>query len=172
MKPEQILKFIKPAEPFKGELGNWISALDEVRQLTQRAVSGLTPNELAWMPHPKGNTIGQLLRHIALVELDWILTDICRGEPLPPDAPEMLRLEGPMSDPGRCSLEEFMTALDFARTVTKHRLSRFGASECDSTRECAGENSLRVFNVRWIFFHLVEHEAHHKGQILFIRQML
>src|SRR5437868_749043 len=56
---EKQLKIIRPAADFEGELGNWVSALDELRLATRKAVSGLSPEQLAWKPFSAGNSIGQ-----------------------------------------------------------------------------------------------------------------
>src|SRR2546428_676386 len=118
MAEKLIRKFIEPAPGFAGELGIWVASLDDVRRRTCDAVAGLSPEQLSWKPEG-GNSIGQLLRHIALVELDWLLTDLCRGEPMPKDAPALLQLDGPMADPGVQSLESFLGLLDYARKETK-----------------------------------------------------
>ena len=147
-----------------GELGRALAALEEVRGRTKRAVEGMSVESLA----AKGggpNSIGALLRHIALVEFDWVLTDICRGEPLPDTAPAMLRIDGAMTDPGRVALAELVAALDWARALTVDRLSRRPAEEIAAEREYRDEQVHRTFNVRWILHHLVVHEAHHLGQI-------
>jgi len=169
----EIQKFIIPNKELDGELGIWMSTLDELRQLTKQSVSGLSSVQLQSKPIPNGNSIGQLLRHIAIVELDWMLTDICNGEPMPADAPAMIQLDGPMSDPGSRSIDDFFAALDYVRTQTKQRLKQFdGRRECEALRKYAGEDVHKEFNVRWILFHLVEHESHHKGQIHLLRRLL
>jgi uncharacterized damage-inducible protein DinB len=147
-----------------GELGFALAALEEVRARTKRAVEGLSTPRLA-AKTPGANSIGTLVRHIALIELDWILTDVGRGEGLPDGTPPMLMLEDPMADPGPLPLEDFLAALDFAREVTVNRLSRLPAGEPSEEREYFGDDVHRTFNVRWILHHLVVHEAHHLGQI-------
>lgn len=151
-----------------GDLGFALAALEEVRGRTKRAVDGLSTAELT----ARGagpNSIGALLRHVALVELDWILTDVGRGEGLPDATPEVVKIEGPMADPGSRPLTEFLAALDFARAVTVDRLSRLPAEEITEEREYLDEHVHRTFNVRWILHHLLVHEAHHLGQIAAIR---
>jgi uncharacterized damage-inducible protein DinB len=173
MAEKQIRRFIEPVPGFAGELGVWVSVLEDLRRQTCEAVAGLTPDQLAWKPPGDGNSIGQLLRHIALVELDWVLTDLCRGEPLPKEAPALLQLDGPMADPGVQPLDAFLGLLDYARKETRKRLGRYGRDEIETSREYAGEGGVRkVFNVRWILYHLVEHEAQHRGQILAVKRMM
>ncbi len=163
MREERLILVSDPRAA--GELGLALAALEEVRGRTKRAVSGLSTERLAARPTRARNSIGQLLRHIALVEIDWILTDIERGVPLPAGAPEMLQIAGPMAEPGSRPLVEFVAALDFARGVTVERLSRLPAQEIDAERTYSDESVRRHFNVRWILHHLLVHEAHHLGQI-------
>jgi uncharacterized damage-inducible protein DinB len=167
-----VRRFIEPAPGFAGELGIWVASLDDVRRRTLEAVAGLTPEQLAWKPPGGGNSIGQLLRHIALVELDWVFTDLCRHEPLPKTAPPILLLDGPMADPGPQPLEIFAAALDYARKETKTRLGRYGRDEIETSREDVGNGGRRVFNVRWILLHILNHEAQHTGQILSVKRMM
>jgi uncharacterized damage-inducible protein DinB len=167
-----VRRFIEPAPGFAGELGIWVSSLDDVRRRTLEAAAGLTPEQLAWKPPGGGNSIGQLLRHIALVELDWVFTDLSRHEPMPKTAPPILLLDGPMADPGLQPLEIFTAALDYARKETKTRLGRYGRDEIETSREYVGDGGRRVFNVRWILLHMLDHEAQHTGQILLVKRML
>jgi uncharacterized damage-inducible protein DinB len=172
MAEKLIRRFIEPAPGFAGELGIWVASLDEVRRRTCDAVAGLSPEQLSWKPPDGGNSVGQLLRHIALVELDWLLTDLCRGEALPKDAPALMQLDGPMADPGVQPLDVFLGLLDYARKQTKARLGRYGRDEIETSREYAGEGVRKAFNVRWILLHLIDHEAQHRGQILAVKRMM
>jgi uncharacterized damage-inducible protein DinB len=167
-----IRRFIEPTPGFAGELGIWVASLDDVRRRTLEAVADLTPEQLSWKPPSGGNSIGQLLRHIAIVELDWVLTDLSRGEPMPKDAPPIVQLDGAMADPGPQPLEIFVAALAYARKETKARLGRYGRDEIETIREYAGDGARKVFNVRWILLHLIDHEAQHTGQILSVKRMM
>ena len=172
MVEKQIRRVIEPTSGFSGEIGIWVSTLDELRRQTRETVAGMTPEQLAWKPPGGGNSVGQLLRHIALVELDWLLTDLLRGAPLPKDAPALMQLDGAMVDPGLRPLEVFLDSLDYARNLTRKKLAGFGRDEIETTRETKGEGVHKVFNVRWILFHLLNHEAQHRGQILAVQRMM
>ena len=168
----EIRKTMELSTEFDGELGVWMAALDELRQSTKQTVAGLSAAQLQLKPIEGGNSIGQLLRHIAIVELDWILNDISRGEGMPSEAPALTKLDGAMADPGPRPLQEFMEAFDYARTQTRLRIRAYKSKECDALREDVTHDRRRTFNVRWILFHLLDHEAHHKGQIGLLRKML
>jgi len=167
----EIRRFLDPAPGFEGEVAIWVATLDDARRQTKAVVEGLTVEQLAWKPPAGGNSIGQLLRHVALVELDWVITDLCGEKELPPGAPPLMTLDGPMAEPGPRPLAEFIEALDWCRALTKERLKKFPKGEIEATRTYRGEGVIKVFNVRWILYHLLDHEAQHKGQILAIRRM-
>lgn len=169
---KEIERRLEPDRELGGELGLWWSALEDVRRQTKLAVEGLTPDALAARPPGEGNSIGQLLRHIAGVELDWTLTDLCRGEAMPAGTPAMLRDGGPMDDPGARPLEDFLAVLDFARATLRARLMTLRGADPAETREYRDEHKHAVYTVRWILYHLVDHEAQHKGQILAVRRAL
>src|SRR5262245_40634198 len=126
-----IRRVLDPVPGFAGEIGLWMSALEELRRQTRETVAGVTPEQLAWKPPGGGNSVGQLLRHIALVELDWVLTDLSRGEPLPKEAPALMHLDGPLADPGLHPLEVFLASLDYARGLTRKKVGSYGRDEIE-----------------------------------------
>ncbi len=168
----EVRRFIDPDPTFEGEVAIWVATLDDARRQTKAAVEGLTADELAWKPPGDGNSIGRLLRHLALVELDWVITDLCGEKELPPGTPELLKLDGPMAEPGLRPLDEFIAALDWARALTKDRLKKFPKGEIEATRTYKGEGQIKVFNVRWILYHILDHESQHRGQILAVHRMI
>jgi uncharacterized damage-inducible protein DinB len=168
----EVRRFIDPEPGFEGEVAIWIATLEDARRQTKAAVAELTEAQLAWKPPGGGNSIGQLLRHIALVELDWVITDLCGEKELPPGTPALLALDGPMAEPGPRPPAEFIAALDWCRSLTRERLKRFPKGEIEATRTYRGEGVIKVFNVRWILYHLLDHEAQHKGQILAVARMM
>src|SRR6266704_1702937 len=58
------------------EVGRWLSAMEDARRDTVREVEGLPDEAVDWRPEGAENPIGTLLYHVALVEADWLLTDI------------------------------------------------------------------------------------------------
>jgi len=58
------------------ELGRWLSALDDGRRDTVRELDEFGEDMLDLAPPGGPNSIGTLLYHVALIELDWLLVDI------------------------------------------------------------------------------------------------
>jgi uncharacterized damage-inducible protein DinB len=150
--------------------------MDEQRAGLLADVRGLSPAALGWQPRPGMNTIGMLLAHIAYAEAhlgqvgllgeavghaeDVIgLTEEEEGLPLAPGAPPSPALEGR-------TLADFEGLLSRAREHTR-TIART-MTDADLEREVVRrrpDGTLRVFNVGWVFYHLLEHEAGHRGQI-------
>lgn len=146
-----------------------------------RAVSGLTPAQLAWQSAPGRNTIGMLLAHIAVAEvhLGYVVlkgerdSDIAGvlgitmdddGMPLPPDGRPPAALEGR-------DTAFFVGLLD--RSLEHTRAAARGVDDASLTltieRPPRPDGTVRVFDRRWGLYHLVEHAAQHLGQIQMLK---
>lgn len=165
---------IAPAPGFDPRIGLYFAMLEDVRERTKRYVEGLSQRQLEWYPNPKVESTGTLLVHIAAVELSWIQEDIMRqpmgeewkaGFPIRFDIPQI-------ADE---SLEYYIGLLDSTRAVTRDVLA--GLTDADLPRAVVSlddeENpDARQYTIEWILYHLVEHEAHHKGQIAVMKRLL
>jgi hypothetical protein len=129
------------------------------------------------------NTIGMLLAHIAYAEVHLGQVGL-RGEttghardvigigeeeeglPLPPGARPPAALEGR-------PLEFFDDLLLRARAHTRAVAAALEPADLERvvTRP-RSDGSQRVFNVSWVLYHILEHEAGHRGQINLLRHLL
>ena len=157
--------------------------LDEQRRALIEDSRGLTPADLGWQPAPGMNTIGMLLAHIAYAEnhltqigLQGKATSDTRavigigeeeeGLPLGPGAPPSPAL-------ARRDLAWFDGLLERARTYT--RTVALTLTDEDLAREVRRprpDGTQRVFNVGWVLYHMLEHEAGHRGQINLLRHLM
>jgi uncharacterized damage-inducible protein DinB len=157
--------------------------MDEQRHLVLAAVHGMTAADLAWQPAPGMNSIGMLLAHLAVAENHMVaigvegksasdtkgvvgLTDEDDGLPLAPGAPPPPALEGK-------DLYFFEDALARARAYTRGVLPR--VTDADLARVIVRQRAdgfRREFDVAWMLYHLLEHEAGHRGQIQVLRHLM
>jgi uncharacterized damage-inducible protein DinB len=163
------------------EVGLFAAQLDDQSARLTKDTRGLTPAVLAWQPAPGLNTIGMLLAHIAIAEVYWTQVG-----PLAKPSFESLSVIGiggdddgmPLADGGSPAaplmgrdLAFFDDLLARARDHTKRALA--GLGDADLEREIArpgpGGTVRGVVNLRWILYHMVEHEAGHYGQINLLR---
>jgi len=169
---------IAPLPDFKStEASLFVAQLDEQLRLVKDATSALSPEDLMWQPAPGMNTIGMLLAHMAVAEVWWAKfvfgsagpgTDVDDvlgihadddGMPLPDGALPITGLNGK-------DIVFFHDLLDRAREHLK-RMARERAPE-DLEREIRRERpdgTVRILNVRWGWYHILEHFSGHRGQI-------
>ncbi|MCC7141531.1 MAG: DUF664 domain-containing protein [Candidatus Eisenbacteria bacterium] len=157
---------------FTPAIGARLAELDDVRRETHRYAAGLSPAQLAWTPHPKVESIATQLLHIAAVERSWIGEDLERRPMGEEWAPAFALRTGQPQIDGH-DLAYFVERLDAMREETRRALATL--SDADLTREIqcldAPPESER-FTLDWILHHLIEHEAHHRGQIALLKRLL
>jgi len=179
--PSVDRSFVKlPARYRSGEAASFLAQLDELSASMLDDMKSCTPAELAWQPKRGMNTIGMLLAHNAIVEGFWTMIatesydrkklekvlgigEDDDGMPLPANAGSATTL--------RARNFAFYRRLhDRARrfvTRTARTLSRSDMDRVVKRRRPDGTR--REMNVRWIFYHVLEHQAGHYGQMLLLR---
>jgi hypothetical protein len=174
---------IAPLPGFRSrEAGTFLAQLDDQLRLLREQTRELTPEDLMWQPAPGMNTIGMLLAHLAVVEVWWTrfvlegkadadVLDVIGiradddGLPLPENAPPFPLLNGK-------DIAFYDDMLDRARAYVKGVAKE--RPEEDMEREVPRERpdgSVRVLNVRWYYYHVLEHFAGHFGQILLLKHI-
>lgn len=168
---------------FRSEsVARFLWQMDEQRRALLQDTRGLTPEELAWPPAPGMNTVGMLLAHIAYAEnhlaqigLEGKASSDTRtaigiseqeeGLPLAVGAPPSPAVTGR-------DLAWFDGLLERARTYTRRvAMTLEDADLAREIRRRRPDGSERVFNVGWVIYHMLEHEAGHHGQINLLRHL-
>lgn len=164
------------------EVARFLAQMDEQRRALLDGLGGLTAADLEWQMHPGMNTIGMLLAHIAYAEnhltqvgLEGKATSDTRtaigisedeeGMPLASDAPPSPALAGR-------DLVWFDGLLERARLHTRRVAQTL--TDVDLAREVRRprpDGTQRIFNLGWVFYHLLEHEAGHRGQINLLQHL-
>ncbi|MBI1797955.1 MAG: DinB family protein [Candidatus Eisenbacteria bacterium] len=155
---------------------------DQSRRLTEDT-RGATPDELGWQPAPGMNTIGQLLAHIAVVEVRWInravlgpergdegdlgITRAEIGIPMPEEAAAPAALGGrdlayfdDLRARARARTKQLVATLTDADLDRRYRFMATWTT--DTEFECT---------VGWTLYHVLEHEAGHYGQVNLLRHL-
>jgi uncharacterized damage-inducible protein DinB len=162
---EQLV--VRPLEGYPMEIGGALWAMQAVRRMTLDRVRQVSPKALEWEgPDGREDSIGSLLYHIALVEMDWLFLDI-HETALPPeiaaDLPHPMAMGGRLTRVTGETLESHLGRLDRTR---RRFLDEFrGMTLGDWRRERTPADTQYSATPEWIVFHLVEHEAGHGAQI-------
>ncbi len=164
------------------EVASFVAQLDDQLSRLRMATSDLTPGDLQWQPAPGMNTIGMLFAHLAIVEVWWFKIGIGREE-----APSVKDILGIGDDDDGMPIAAGATPiavlngkgigfyndlLETARNYTKRLAAPHAAEDLD--REFIRkrpDGSRRALNVRWVYYHVLEHFAGHYGQILLLKHM-
>ena len=162
------------------EIGSFVSQLDDQNLLLTEDTRGATIEELAWQPRAGTNTIGMLLAHIAIVEVFWI----CRAAAIEPECQTVLGIgvddDGmPIPPDGRPPATLMGKDLAFydhllarARAFTYGWANKWTAADLDRRFQRTYANGKTYeMNVRWVLYHILEHEAGHYGQINLLRHL-
>ena len=153
------------------KVGRWLSALEDCRRDTLRELEGLRAGALDRWVGTEQNSIGSLLYHIALVDADWLLSDILGpegGVDWPADIlpAEDRDAEGLLTRFQGDSLEQHLERLRTVRALVMQHPQPMSLEEFHRPR---GRERYDV-SPAWVLHHLLQHEAEHRSEIVRLRQ--
>lgn len=147
--------------------------LDLLLANLRRRMRDATVAQLEWQLRPGVNTVGMLLAHLAVAEAYWVaifspgvgdadeiigavigIHGDDDGMPLPAHGAHPRSLSGK-------TVADYFDLLDRARAATHRLLQGWDDGSLEETSTVDGEEISRA----WMLYHLVEHFAHHRGQI-------
>ena len=162
---EQLVLTSAAGDP---EIGRWLAALEEVRSDTLKVVGEIPHDAVDRDPGDRGDTLGTVLYHVALVEVDWVFTDVLdRESDIPRDLfPHDDRVEdGHLTPVLGETLEEHLDRLAKTRALVLDELRSM------SSEEYHRAHARERFDVaaNWVVFHLIDHEVEHRVRLSALR---
>jgi len=152
------------------EVGRWLWALDDGRRDTIRELDDVSPDMIDRLPPGAPNSIGTLLYHIGLIELDWLIADA-----LGPESsvawPEALVPFGDRDSEGTLtvvrgeSLETHLERLGSIRALVHEHI---GPMTVEGFHAPRARDRYDV-TPAWVVHHLLQHEAEHRAHIAWVR---
>ena len=134
-------------------------------QATRRLLERVPPEKLAWRPHERSMTLGQLALHVATIPRD--LTQLAQADEFDaakanfnPPAPESAAELVAALDRSLDLAADYLAALDSAQAMTPWRLTLHGQEVFSMPRLAL----LRSF--------LLNHWYHHRGQLTVYLRLL
>lgn len=164
-----------PAAGMPTEIGYYLSGMDEVRGQLREVVAEMSSEDLGCCGISGAHSIAALVLHIGEGEWYWMQM-VVNGHKLTAEdrvAPFWDVFEFPESFVEKNYSAAFcLNQVDAIRKQTRDLLASFTDDDLNrmfsrSKRGVKSEHSLR-----WILHHLIDHEAHHKGQILMLKRLL
>jgi uncharacterized damage-inducible protein DinB len=159
---------IEPIAGYSPTIGRLVGILTYARSTTLAAVEGLTLAQLDHLHDGNSNSIAALLAHIVATEHAYqILT--FEERLLLPHENERWSVALKLGEHGRRSLrgyplEHYLEALAAVRRATLESLAARDDTWLERTVGPAPK-----LNAHWVWFHVAEHEIHHRGQIRWLR---
>lgn len=135
-----------------------LQELEQEARTTRRVLERVPGNQLAWRPHEKARTLGQLALHVAMVP--GSVAEFA-ASPSPAQAP-------PFADPpGPASASELVTALDQSIAKAKKVLEGMDDATLGETwRLMDGERQLfAIPRAAFLRSVMLNHWYHHRGQL-------
>lgn len=132
---------------------------ESVRGRTQRVVACIPPDQLEWTPRVGAFTLGDLVRHLAVIER-LMYAETVSGRP------------SRYRSHGRELADGYEAVLAFFNRLHGESVEIIGAlSDADLQRKCLTPGGSPITTWKWLRA-MVEHEAHHRGQIYLMLNML
>ncbi|MGW9103091.1 DinB family protein [Priestia megaterium] len=116
------------------------------------------------------NSIGQLLRHLAVVDLHWVYR--FRNQPVPLGVQKEY---GPLIErTGQLPSVQNTTTVDlvnsYEKVQTMFRLECIKLSEKDLTKVVSYENG-QTATIRWGIWHIADHSRYHQAHISLLKKL-
>jgi uncharacterized damage-inducible protein DinB len=164
---------LQPVPKFSREIGLFLAGLEKIRNGWREAVKDLSKSELATKILPDVQPIGTIIIHIAECEYFWI-QQIVDGKEFTAEIKNMLHHDLWFKDFAAHDLDVgyCLNVLESGHQMTRETLSKFTDNDLEKTFVRQVENGERHYSLRWIFVHLLEHDAEHKGQMLMIKRLV
>ncbi len=163
---------IGPKKGYSPQIGTLVSMMNWMRETVLRSVQGLSTAELDYLHDEKSNTIGAMLLHLAATEkyyqlntlekMNWGSWDKTISDEW--DTAMDLGDQGRRKIKGH-SLDFYLEKLSTVRTASLEAMSKLDDNWILYTDESWFWGPTNNY-CKW--FHVVEHESNHNGQIKYI----
>ena len=140
-----------------------LQELEQEAQTTRRVLERVPSDKLAWKPHDRSMSLGQLALHVAT--LPGAIAEISRQSPFP--LPEFVQ-------PSATTAAELIPALEQSVTKAREVLRTMDDAALAKTwRAVAGDTEVMAIPVGVLFRSIMlNHWYHHRGQLaVYLRQV-
>jgi len=148
--------------------------LEDLRKVTIEGVKHLTKEQLFAPPIEGEYPIGAYLMHLGECDLAWL--EIISGAKQPDDIKKRSYYNAwfdvPKEDynPPKELVEanEYLEVLEITRKLFLDYISTIKDSELEDIIHAKRGTLVRKYTKKWIIYHILEHEAHTRGQIFML----
>ena len=152
-------------------VGRYLTMLADCRQLTIESIKSVRDGLLYWRRNDFDSNISDLLYHIALVEADWLFTEVLEKQ-TPRELTLQLKYQdrdnqGRLIHIGEEALDESLIRLRRVRDALNETFAVMTIQEFRRLRHLKEHD----VSPEWVLHHLLQHEAEHRGQINLLKRL-
>jgi uncharacterized damage-inducible protein DinB len=163
---------VTPLQVSEPEIGRLLWMFQDTRTRTLQSLEGLDPSHIDLVPDKFENSIGVLLYHVAVIEADWLYSEV-REQEMPGDVMSLFPVgvrddSGTLADPRARRLDDHLKVLDQVRALVLETYQTMTLADFRRPRQ------LPQYDVtpEWVLHHLIQHEAEHRGHIESLRHFI
>lgn len=166
---------LEAADGFSGELGFYVSALENARERLHKTAADLTIEELTARAFPGAHQIGNLILHLGEAEASWIHSRLV-GKELNDEEKKFAHLydttERDYAEK-RYSAAECLERIDRISRKSRAILASFTDADLDKLFAYETDDRRKIeVSLRRVLVDLLDHEAVHRGQISMLKRIL
>lgn len=162
---------VEPLPGYQEPLGLLCAILQDGTNEWRWEIDEDLPEEaIVWQPYPGAHSIGAIILHIIDAEIGWF-EEFALGQPMNPEERKLLMLDETDVDswkwptPPKERLSWYFELHDRIRKRTLESIKRWPSAD---TIKMHGEHGRTL---RWVFGHIIQHEAYHGGQAVLLSRL-
>lgn len=160
---------IKPSTEYSHDIGVMVSMLEDLKDRITEQVKDLDQTETDFLFDENSNSIGALVMHLISTEV-YYQVETLEGRQLTSEEKERLGFAGGLNKESKSKLKgkPIQHYLDLWEEVRQKTLA--GLKTKDDTWFTS--NIEEGINYHWVWYHVMEHQANHMGQISLVKNRL
>jgi len=151
--------------------------LQDVRAETFQGIEGLTKEKLFQPPIPGEAPIGAYLMHLGEVDAFWYSQ--LSGNQMPEEVTKRVYDNCWFDCPPEnynppkeiIEVQEYWDAITATRNIVLEYLDNMKDAELEQNIILKRKSGDTLISKKWIIYHLIEHECHHRGQMFMLIRM-
>lgn len=166
-------RIIEPIAGFAPEIGIYLNGFRFARKQTRQLIEDLTTAEIARRVTPQMNSIGAIAMHLGECEY-WYLQSVAAEKEMTEEGKKLSHwCDTFENDCDRGYTAQYLLeTLDKITKLTEKFLSDKTDSDLDKMHPRRDLDRPVELSLRWILQLSIDHEAHHRGQIALIKNLL
>jgi uncharacterized damage-inducible protein DinB len=165
---------LEPVGGVSPGIGFYLAGMEEVRAQLREIVADISVEELSARILPEAHQMGGLLLHIGETEWWWICS-IAGGEAITEPVKMLYYLDDTVETDFALKglgAADCIAFLDRVRAASLVALAKFADADLDEMTAYEANGKHYESSLRWILHHVMEHEAHHKGQVAMMKRLI